>query len=87
VILLVVTRTDSAAERALSERLCDCLRAPSPGGRRVLRTLTIGHDPSPAIARILAELADCPPAPESSRGIAVAHETVRELPTPSAVGF
>jgi len=81
--LLVVTRADSAAERALAEALPALERVESRGGRRVLRR-------APAtlleLERVVTALADCPEAPAQPRGVAAQAETVRDLPAPRAVG-
>lgn len=89
--LVVVTRAESAAEKALTDALPELSRVESRGGRRVLRRLPLERLPLErwlaTLGAIAEALARCPEAPAAARGVASHAETVRDLPAPRAVGL
>ena len=86
-MLVIVTREKSGAEDALREGLPELEAIESRGGRRVLRQIPLRGAEIPILARIVDAFEAAPEAAAPPRGIAVSQETLRDLPSPRAVGF
>jgi len=82
-IWLLLTRAGSPADLALDALEID--GDASRGGRRVARCVEAKDFEQ--LRLVIAALAECPAAPELTRGTAAPQETVRDLPSPHAVGF